>query len=151
MCLSGSIECRCVPERASRTALAHSFSLNASCTASLRHSSPSRSAEPSGSAATNAPLMGPIEVPTTRSGLIPASESALSMPTSCAPSSPPPPSTNAVLTRTPSLSCLDACLGSVRVHVAALHRPREYSERGPQGALGDHGEDAGVPPLLVDR
>ncbi len=97
MSLSGSIECRWVPERASRTARPNRFSLNASLTASLRHSSPSRFAEPAGSAATNAPLIAPIEVPTTRSGLIPASASARSMPTSLAPSKPPPPSTNAVV------------------------------------------------------
>jgi hypothetical protein len=39
-----------------------------------------------------------MEVPTTMSGRTPASDSARSMPTSCAPSSPPPPSTNAVVT-----------------------------------------------------
>src|SRR5580693_1222084 len=65
---------------------------------SPRHRSASRSAAWSGSAATNAPLTAPMEVPTTMSGRTPASDSARSMPTSCAPSSPPPPSTNAVVT-----------------------------------------------------
>jgi hypothetical protein len=96
---SGSNECRCVPDLASRTARPHSFSLNASRSSSPCQSRLSRSAAPDGSAAMNAPLMAPTEVPTTRSGWMPASESALSMPTSCAPSSPPPPSTNAVVMR----------------------------------------------------
>src|SRR3954452_4165856 len=49
-----------------------------------------------GSAATSAPLMAPTDVPTIRSGLIPLSKSARSIPTSAAPSTPPPPRTKAV-------------------------------------------------------
>jgi len=96
---SGSSECRCVPDRTSLTARPHSFSLNASRSSSPCHIQVSRAAAAGGSAAMNAPLMAPTEVPTTRSGWMPASVSALSMPTSCAPSNPPPPSTNAVVMR----------------------------------------------------
>jgi len=96
---SGSGECRWVPERSSRIARPHSVSLNASRRSSPRHFSPSRAAAPAGSAAMKAPLIAPTEVPTTRSGRMPASDSARSMPTSCAPSRPPPPSTNAVVMR----------------------------------------------------
>jgi hypothetical protein len=94
---SDSNECRCVPERTSRTARLQSFSLNARRSSSPCHIRLSRSAAPSGSAATSTPFSAPIEVPTTRSGLTPASASARSIPTSCAPSSPPPPRTNAVV------------------------------------------------------
>ncbi len=48
-----------------------------------------------GSLATAAPLIAPTDVPTTRSGTIPRSISARSIPTSLAPSCPPPPSTKA--------------------------------------------------------
>src|SRR3954464_9197079 len=44
-----------------------------------------------------APLIAPIEVPTTRSGRTPDSSSARAIPASHAPSRPPPPSTNAVV------------------------------------------------------
>ena len=83
---------------ASCAARLSSVPLNARCREAPCQSSLSRSAEPAGSAATNAPLIAPTEVPTTTSGLIPASVSAHSMPTSCAPITPPPPSTNAVFT-----------------------------------------------------
>ncbi len=86
-----------MPDRTSRTARLQSFSLNASRSSSPCHIRASRMAAPSGSAATNAPLSAPMEVPTTRSGRMPASASARSMPTSWAPSRPPPPSTNAVV------------------------------------------------------
>jgi hypothetical protein len=99
---SGSSECRCVPDRTRWAARPHSFSLKASRSSSPCHIRASRPAAPAGSAATNAPLIAPIEVPTTRSGRTPASESARSMPTSCAPSSPPPPSTKAVVIRPPA-------------------------------------------------
>jgi len=79
---SGSIECRCVPDRASVTARSRTFSAKASRSTSLRQNWPSRSAAPFGSAATKTPLMAPIEVPMTRSGWMPASSSASSMPTS---------------------------------------------------------------------
>ena len=46
-------------------------------------------------AALAAPLIAPTEVPHTRSGRTPASSNARTMPTSAAPSTPPPPSTNA--------------------------------------------------------
>src|SRR5689334_13619854 len=49
-----------------------------------------------GSLATTSPLTAPTEVPSTRSGVIPRSRSARSMPTSTAPSNPPPPRTTAV-------------------------------------------------------
>ena len=51
-----------------------------------------------GSRATSAPLRAPTDVPSTRSGSMPRSNSACSIPTSAAPSTPPPPSTNAVVT-----------------------------------------------------
>ena len=51
-----------------------------------------------GSRATMAPLSAPTLVPRTRSGVIPRSNRARSMPTSTAPRTPPPPSTNAVVT-----------------------------------------------------
>src|SRR5487761_1436887 len=98
---NGSISCRCVPDLASRVARPSSVPLNARCRWAPCQSSPSRSAAPAGSAATNAPLIAPTEVPTTTSGTMPASARARSMPTSCAPSTPPPPSTNAVFTCQP--------------------------------------------------
>ena len=66
------MECRWVPERSSRTARPHSVSRNAWRSASPCHSWASRSAAPAGSAATNAPLIAPTEVPTTTSGRTPA-------------------------------------------------------------------------------
>ena len=51
-----------------------------------------------GSRATRAPLRAPTDVPSTRSGVISRSNRARSIPTSTAPSTPPPPSTNAVVT-----------------------------------------------------
>ena len=51
-----------------------------------------------GSRATMAPFRAPTDVPSTRSGVMPRSNRACSMPTSTAPSTPPPPSTNAVVT-----------------------------------------------------
>src|SRR4051794_19716089 len=63
-----------------------------------RQRSVSRSTTSSlGSRATSAPLRAPTLVPSTRSGVMPRSKSARSMPTSTAPRSPPPPSTNAVV------------------------------------------------------
>lgn len=47
-----------------------------------------RSTERAGSWAMTAPLRAPTDVPTTRSGVIPCSKSALSIPTSVAPSTP---------------------------------------------------------------
>src|SRR5262249_17265436 len=47
-----------------------------------------------------APLIAPTLVPTTRSGTSPCSSSARSIPTSPAPSCPPPPSTNASMSST---------------------------------------------------
>src|SRR6478672_5961536 len=62
------------------------------------HSSVSRSTTArSGCRATIAPLSAPTLVPRTRSGTMPRSRSARSMPTSTAPRTPPPPSTKAVL------------------------------------------------------
>src|SRR5512139_3404234 len=67
------------------------------------HSSVIRSiTDSSGSRATSAPLRAPTLVPSTRSGRTSRSSRARSMPTSTAPSTPPPPSTNAVVTRAPS-------------------------------------------------
>src|SRR3954469_23109287 len=51
-----------------------------------------------GSRATIAPLSAPTDVPRTRSGVMSFSNNAWSIPTSTAPSTPPPPSTNAVVT-----------------------------------------------------
>ena len=66
------------------------------------HSSVSRSTTArSGWRATIAPLRAPTLVPRTRSGTIPRSSSARSMPTSTAPRTPPPPRTNAVVTVRP--------------------------------------------------
>ena len=95
---SGSMACRWVPDRTSRTARPSTVSLNTTRRDSPCQSSLSRPAAPSGSAATNAPFTAPIDVPTTNSARTPASASARSIPTSCAPSSPPPPSTKAVVT-----------------------------------------------------
>jgi hypothetical protein len=91
--------CRWVPDRTSWVIRPMKFSLNASCRSGPCQSLSSRAAAPSGSAATHTPLMAPTEVPTTTSGWMPASASARSIPTSKAPSTPPPPSTNAVFTR----------------------------------------------------
>ena len=67
--------------------------------ATVCHRSVSRSITAGdGSRATIAPLRAPTEVPSTRSGVMPRSNRACSMPTSTAPSTPPPPSTNAVVT-----------------------------------------------------
>ena len=67
--------------------------VSASC-----HSSVSRSITAGvGSRATIAPFSAPTLVPSTRSGAISTSNSARSIPTSAAPSTPPPPSTNAVV------------------------------------------------------
>src|SRR5215472_14757626 len=95
---SGSIECRCVPDLASRATCPKKVSLNACSSASPCQAPASHAAAPAGSAATNAPLIAPTEVPTTTSGTMPASDRARSMPTSWAPSTPPPPSTNAFST-----------------------------------------------------
>ena len=65
----------------------------------LRHRSVSRSMTArDGSRATMAPLSAPTLVPSTRSGTTPRSKRARSIPTSTAPRTPPPPSTNAVVT-----------------------------------------------------
>ena len=67
--------------------------------------SAARSPPSVGSRATMAPLSAPTLVPSTRSGMISRSNSARSMPTSTAPSTPPPPSTNAVVMRPLSTDC----------------------------------------------
>src|SRR3954469_621224 len=62
------------------------------------HIRPSRSATAGpGSQAYAAPLMAPTEVPTITSGVTPCSANDCNMPTSAAPSIPPPPNTKAVL------------------------------------------------------
>src|SRR5688572_9410991 len=67
--------------------------------ATVCHSSVSRSITArDGSRATIAPLSAPTDVPSTRSGVMPLSNRACSIPTSAAPRTPPPPSTNAVVT-----------------------------------------------------
>ena len=58
------------------------------------HACDSRLAAPLGSSARTAPLIEPMDVPATRSGAIPCSPRAWSMPTWTAPRLPPPPSTN---------------------------------------------------------
>ena len=105
---SGSMECRWVPDRASRASRPQTLSLNACRSSSPCQRPASRAAAPSGSAATSAPLIAPTDVPTTRSGRMPASDKARSMPTSWAPRMPPPPSTNAVCTRPASPSSATA-------------------------------------------
>ena len=62
------------------------------------HNSVSRSTEAVlGSDASTAPLTAPIDVPKIKSGMMRASSSARSMPTSLAPSTPPPPRTKATV------------------------------------------------------
>ena len=62
-----------------------------------------------------APLIDPIEVPTTMSGRISASANALTMPTSAAPRRPPPPNTKA--TRSGVLtSAMSAMVGGYPDH-----------------------------------
>src|SRR5689334_15373870 len=79
-------------------------------------SSASRSMTASvGSRATIAPLRAPTDVPRTRSGWMSRSNSARSMPTSAAPSTPPPPSTNAVVTRS---GPFDGEVGALLAHAA---------------------------------
>ena len=83
-----------------------------------------------GSPATAAPLMAPIEVPATRSGLISASTSAWSIPTSWAPSWPPPPRTNAVL---PGVTGRSVAEGGGQLPCLArssLRRGRRRADRG---------------------
>src|SRR5687767_6160799 len=74
-----------------------------------------------GSRATIAPFSAPTLVPSTRSGVMSRSNSACSMPTSTAPSTPPPPSTNAVLS-TPLVTEVTLAADELRVLGArALH------------------------------
>ena len=141
---SGSMECRWVPDRASRASRPQTLSLNAWRSSSPCHRSASRAAAPAGSAATSAPLIAPTEVPTTRSGRMPASDKARSMPTSCAPRIPPPPSTNAVCTRpaSPSSPAPNPLRGRCRLPAVASSRVRD-ALRGPRGwfavARGEQG------------
>ena len=95
---SGTAECSAVPVRQAVRARDSSEPPKTSPPDSPPHSRPSR-ATPAGvgSAANAAPLTAPTDVPTTRSGRTPASTRARSIPTSTAPSTPPPPSTNAVV------------------------------------------------------
>src|SRR5918994_5474850 len=93
----GSLGCRWVPERARVRTRPNSDPPNASAATPSRHTAASSGTAAPGSrwAATNTPLSAPTEVPSTRSGRTPASARAWSMPTSWAPSTPPPPSTKA--------------------------------------------------------
>ncbi len=93
----GSLGCRWVPERARVRTRPSSEPPNASAATPSRHTAASSGTASPGSrwAATNTPLSAPTEVPSTRSGRTPASARAWSMPTSWAPSTPPPPSTKA--------------------------------------------------------
>jgi hypothetical protein len=93
----GSLGCRWVPERARVRTRPNSEPPNASAAAPSRHTAASSGTAAPGSrwAATNTPFSAPTEVPSTRSGRTPASASAWSIPTSWAPSTPPPPSTKA--------------------------------------------------------
>jgi hypothetical protein len=93
---SGSAECRWVRCRASRPAWDSREPENMPESDSAVHS-PASTATPRrlGSAAIAAPFSAPTLVPTTRAGIRRASTSARSIPTWVAPSTPPPPSTNA--------------------------------------------------------
>src|SRR4051812_34076987 len=105
-----------------------------------RHRSSSRSTTPGvGSLATTRPLRAPTEVPRIRSGATSYSKSARTMPTSTAPSRPPPPSTKAVR------SAISSGAGGEKVCVLAAyalgdaaldpedqdrHQPGEQHEQG---------------------
>ena len=96
---SGRAECRWVPVRTARVtwrigAVAVHLAVGRPRSPTARPAARSRRAP--GSAATRAPLSAPTDVPSTRSGRTPASKRARSIPTSTAPSRPPPPRTNAV-------------------------------------------------------
>ena len=89
-------DCRCVPVRARVVTRRSTVPGDRSARFAVRHSSVSRSTPASvGSAAKNAPLIAPTEVPRMTSGWTPLSARARSMPTSWAPRTPPPPRTNA--------------------------------------------------------
>lgn len=79
-----------------------------------------------GSAATSAPFTAPIEVPSTMSGWMPARNSARNMPTSTAPSTPPPPSTNA--TGPPAMSLI---LARARRRPMGCRRPAVSARQAP--------------------
>ncbi len=143
---SGSLEWRWVPERASVVTRPNSEPPNASLAAPSRHTWASRDTAAAGSAATKTPLNAPTEVPRTRSAWIPASASACSMPTSCAPRTPPPPSTNATPCRrpgsstpSPSVSRDDPTVAAA-AHAGAARPPRRRVRRrvGSSAATSTH-------------
>ena len=94
---SGAFDSRWVRYFATRAAWRTGLSRKTPSRTTASHTAASRSA-PSGpgSAAMNAPLSAPMLVPSTRSGRMPCSASARSIPTSLEPSTPPPPRTYAV-------------------------------------------------------
>ena len=89
-----------------------------------------------GSAAITAPLIAPTELPNTRSGLTPASSRAPNIPTSAAPSIPPPPRTNAVCGsggRTISFAKPTARRHDHRPDLLARSRSEAYAHRVSRG------------------
>ena len=95
---SGAFDSRWVRYFATRAAWRTGLSRKTPSRTTASHTAARRSA-PSGpgSAAMNAPLSAPMLVPSTRSGRMPCSASARSIPTSLDPSTPPPPRTYAVV------------------------------------------------------
>src|SRR3954470_23868571 len=91
-----------------------------------------------GSAATSAPLMAPTDVPTIRSGLIPLSKSARSIPTSAAPSTPPPPRPKAV---PPVGAVVGGMVASCAIAggLASDTRGARSGDRAPRGGAGGSG------------
>src|SRR6266511_211491 len=145
---SGSLSCRWVPERASVLTRPNSEPRNASPAAPSRHTRASRgtAAAGSGSAATNTPVTAPTEVPRIRSGRMPASASAWSMPTSCAPSTPPPPSTKAISCRCCATPPPRVRSNAIAVGTALSDR-RPVARHGVVGAVAPH--HACQPPSLL--
>ena len=93
-------EYRCVPVETARRTVRKGRSEMAWDVLVSCHRSVSRSITAGvGSRATIAPFNAPTLVPSTRSGVTSTSNNARNIPTSAAPSTPPPPSTNAVVMR----------------------------------------------------
>jgi hypothetical protein len=111
-CRSGSGGCTCVRVR-TRVLIRPSTDPPKMCReANSSHTARNWStALGAGSAATSAPLIAPTDVPTIRSGRTWSSNKACSIPTSAAPSTPPPPRTNAAPPR-PAGTCGEAMAAS---------------------------------------
>ena len=97
---SGSLDRMCVRVRSRIVAsVNHELPKTPSPASSLHVVSSFSTDATDGLRATAAPCKAPTEVPTMRSGRTPCFMSACSIPTSAAPRCPPPPRTNAMLTR----------------------------------------------------